>query len=419
MHDFKYKNGELYCENVRVSDIAKEVGTPAYIYSHKTFVEHIDKIQQAFKKVNPLICYSMKANSNLAIIKSVVSCGAGLDIVSGGELFRAKKVGCEPSKIVFAGVGKSAEEIEDAIRYGILFFNVESLPELELIDKISGKLGKKTCVSLRVNPDVDAQTHHHITTGKAESKFGIDLAAARAIFARHKDFTALRFSAIHVHIGSQILSSEPFVKAFTKVLAFIDEIEKKNGIKIEYLNLGGGLAAVYSDETPQTAAQYAKKILPLFRGRKFRLVFEPGRFVSANGGILVGKVHYIKQTSVKNFAIVDAAMNDLIRPALYEAHHEVYPLRRESKRKKWVYDVVGPVCESGDVLARDRYLQELVTGDYIAIMTAGAYGFVMASTYNSRPRPCEVLVKGSRYEVVRKRETLQTLIQGETIPDFV
>lgn len=419
MHDFKYKDGDLYCENVRVSDIVEKVGTPAYIYSHKTFVEHIDKIHKAFQKVKPLVCYSMKANSNLAILRAVVNHGAGLDIVSGGELFRAKKAGCPPEKIVFAGVGKSAEEIEAAIRYGILFFNVESLPELELINAISAKLRKKTRVSLRINPDVDANTHHHITTGKAESKFGIDLDTARAVFASHENYASLIFCAIHVHIGSQITSGEPFVKAFTKVLAFIDEVEKKHGLRIEYLNLGGGLAAVYRDETPMTAAQYAKHILPLFRGRRFRLVFEPGRFVSANGGILVGRVHYVKQTSVKNFAIVDAAMNDLIRPSLYDAHHEVCPLKRDSKRKKWVYDVVGPVCESGDVLARDRYLQEVQGGDYLALMTAGAYGFVMSSNYNSRPRPCEVLVKGNKFEVVRKRETCQTLIQGEKIPNWV
>ncbi len=418
MHDFKYVGQELYCEKVRVRDIVEKVGTPAYIYSYKTFTDHIVKIQKAFQSVNPLICYSMKANSSLAILDAVVKKGAGLDIVSGGELYRAQRVGCHPQKIVFAGVGKSSEEIESALRYGILFFNVESEPELKLINHIAAKMNKKARVSLRINPDVDAHTHDHITTGKAESKFGIDLGTAKAIFSRQRQYPAIHFCAIHVHIGSQIVSGDPFVKAFKKVLKFIDEIEKTHHVRIEYLNLGGGLAAVYKNEKPQTAEDYARKILPLFKGRKFRLVFEPGRFVSANGGILVGKVLYVKQTNVKNFAIVDTAMNDLIRPTLYEAHHEVLPLLQKPKAKKWVYDVVGPVCESGDVLARDRHLQEMITGDYVAFMTAGAYGFVMASNYNSRNRPCEVLVKGNRFEVVRKRETYPQLIAGETIPKF-
>lgn len=418
MHDFKYIGHELYCEKVRVRDIVEKVGSPAYIYSYKTFTDHIAKIQKAFQSVNPLICYSMKANSSLAILDAVVKKGAGLDIVSGGELYRAQRVGCHPQKIVFAGVGKSAEEIEAALRYGILFFNVESEPELKLIHRIAESMKKRARVSLRINPDVDAHTHDHITTGKAESKFGIDLATAKGIFSRQKQYSAIDFCAIHVHIGSQIVSGDPFVKAFKKVLKFIDDIEKTYRLKIEYLNLGGGLAAVYKNEKPQTAEDYARKILPLFKGRKFRLVFEPGRFVSANGGILAGKVLYVKQTNVKNFAITDTAMNDLIRPTLYEAHHEVLPLTENPKARKWIYDVVGPVCESGDVLARDRHLQELNAGDYVAFMTAGAYGFVMASNYNSRLKPCEVLVKGSRFEVVRKRETYPQIIAGETIPNF-
>ncbi|HTL47856.1 MAG TPA: diaminopimelate decarboxylase, partial [Verrucomicrobiae bacterium] len=298
MHDFRYEGNELYCENVKVADIVKKTGTPAYIYSYKTFTDHITKIQKAFASVKPLICYSMKANSNLAILKAVIKKGAGLDIVSGGELARAKRVGCAPEKIVFAGVGKSPEEIEAALAYGILFFNVESAPELDLINAIARKMKKTARVSLRVNPDVDAHTHHHITTGKAESKFGIDMETARGILARNKQYANISFCAIHVHIGSQILSPEPFFLAFKKVLKFVDQVEKSYKLKIDYLNLGGGLGAVYRDEKPQTAEQYAKKILPLFKGRKFRLVFEPGRFVSANGGILVGKVLYIKQTNV-------------------------------------------------------------------------------------------------------------------------
>lgn len=418
MHDFYYVKNELYCEKVRLADIAKKVGTPVYVYSHKTFVEHIQKIQTAFKSVKPLICYSMKANSNLAIIKTVMSEGAGLDIVSVGELYRAKKIGCPASKIVFAGVGKTQDEIEEAIRYGILLFNVESIPELEMINRSAAKFHKKVNVSLRVNPGVDPHTHHHIATGKAESKFGMDLATALKLFKSKKQYPSLDLCAIHVHIGSQITIGKPFVEAFQKVLKFVDEIEKL-GVKLKFLNLGGGLGVIYDNEKPQTAQEFASKILPLFKGRMFQLIFEPGRFVSGNGGILVGKVVYIKQTNVKNFAILDTAMNDLIRPALYDAYHAVWPLVKNVKAAQWIYDVVGPVCESGDVLARDRQVQELHAGDYVALMTTGAYGYVMSSNYNSRPRACEVLVKGREFAVIKKRESLQDLTRGESIPAFV
>ncbi len=418
MHDFKYKGKELYCEGVAVKDIVKKVGTPVYIYSHKTFVEHIKKIQDAFKSVKPLICYSMKANSNIAILKSVIKQCAGLYIVSGGELFRAKKVGCKPKNIVFAGVGKTRTEIEDAIKYGILLFNVESLPELELINQVARKLKKKARVSLRINPNVDPRTHDYIATGKKESKFGIDLEAAEAIFKANAKYRNVSMCAIHVHIGSQIVTGEPFVEAFKKVLKFIDEIKKFN-VKIDYLNLGGGLGVIYSNETPQTAAQFAKKILPLFKGRKIQLVFEPGRFVAANGGILAAEVQYIKRTKVKNFAITDAGMNDLIRPTLYEAYHEIWPITKKKNSEKEIYDVVGPICESGDFFAKDRYLPKLASDDLIAVMSSGAYGFVMSSNYNSKPRACEILVKGSKFAVVRKREQFQNLIAGESIPALI
>lgn len=418
MHDFTYKNNQLYCEKVKVSEIVQKTGTPVYIYSHKTLVEHIEKIKRAFKSVNPLICYSMKANSNLAVLKAVISRGAGLDIVSGGELHRAKRVGCDPQKIVFAGVGKTSEEIEEAIRCGILLFNVESTPELERINHVAGRLKKKVNASLRVNPGVDPRTHHHIATGKAESKFGMDLETATALFQERHQYPSVDLCAVHVHIGSQITVGEPFVEAFQKVLRFIDSIEK-TGVKIKYLNLGGGLGVIYDEESPQTAEEFARKILPLFKGRSFRLILEPGRFVAANAGILAAQVIYIKQTNVKNFAIVDAAMNDLIRPSLYDAYHQVWPLVKNEKAVKWVYDVVGPVCESGDVLAKDRHLQELKSGDRVAVMTAGAYGYVMSSNYNSRPRAAEVMVQGSQFAVVKKRETLQDLFAGESLPAFI
>jgi diaminopimelate decarboxylase len=418
MHDFYYIGHELYCEKVRVRDIVDQVGTPAYIYSHKTFVEHLRKIQKAFRSVKPLICYSVKANSNLAILKALVNEGAGLDIVSGGELYRALRVGCEPKKIVYAGVGKTDREIEDSLRCGILLFNVESPLELEELQRIAKRIKKTATVSLRVNPEIDPKTHYHIATGKPESKFGLDLETAERLFLRAADFPSLSFCGLHVHIGSQIVTGRPFVEAFRKVLAFVDRLQKRN-IDIQFLNLGGGLGVIYSTETPQTADQFARNILPLFKKRKFQLIFEPGRFIAANSGILVGRVLYIKQTKVKNFAIMDTGMNDLIRPALYGAHHEIWPLEKRIKGKKWMYDVVGPICESGDFLAKDRYIQELKAGDYLALMTAGAYGFVMASNYNSRPLACEVLVKGKQFEVVRKRQTVHHLVEGETVPAFL
>lgn len=414
MHDFSYQGKHLTCEKVKVADIVKKTGTPVYIYSRKTFVDHIRKIQKAFRTARPVICYSMKANSNLSVLKAVVKQGAGLDIVSEGELFRARKVGCDPKKIVFAGVGKNEGEIEAAIRAGILLFNVESVPELEKIEEVASRLKKKTNVSLRVNPDVDPHTHAHIATGKSESKFGMDFSEAKKIVSAREKYPHLSFCAIHVHIGSQIVTGDPFVEAFKKVLVFLDEL-KAIGVEIRYLNLGGGLGVIYSDETPQTAEEYAQKILPLFKGRKLQLIFEPGRFVAANGGILVGKVLYIKKTKIKNFAILDAAMNDLIRPSLYDAYHDIGPVLQPEELSKEVYDVVGPICESGDFFAKGRSIPRLSPGDLVAVMSAGAYGFVMSSNYNSRPRACEVLVSGNKFSIVRKRETFQSLISGETI----
>ncbi len=417
MHHFHYRRNALYCEKVRVADVLEAVGTPAYIYSEQTIREHVRKLQNAFRSIRPLFCYSVKANSNLAVLKTVVREGAGLDIVSGGELHRAKCVECPPEKIVFAGVGKTAEEIADAIRYGILFFNVESEQELAAIDRIAAKMRKVVRVSLRVNPDVDPRTHRYIATGKKESKFGLDLESAEALFKKRRHYPSVSLCGIHVHIGSQIVSGEPFVEAFRKVLEFIDVLGK-GGVKIEALNLGGGLGVIYCNEHPQTAEQFAKKILPLFKNKKLRLIFEPGRFIVANAGILCAKALYIKTTPTKKFAIVDAAMNDLIRPSLYDAYHAVWPVKREPRSGSAVYDVVGPVCESGDFFAKGRQLQTIKPGTALAIMTAGAYGFAMSSNYNTRPRACEVLVRGDRYELIRKRETYESLTAGEVIPEF-
>lgn len=418
VHDFHYLAGELYCEKVRVRDIVERAGTPVYIYSHRTITEHYRKLARAFRPVRPLICYSMKANSNLAVLKSLVQLGAGLDIVSEGELYRALRVGCGPGKIVYAGVGKTEREIEGSIRAGILLFNVESVPELEAIQRTAERLRKRVRISLRVNPGIDPRTHRYVSTGRAESKFGLDLDTAHALFLRREKYPSLALSGIHVHIGSQIVRGEPFLKAFRKVLIFITSLEKE-GFIIRYLNLGGGLGIIYSDERPQTAESFARELLPLFKGRRFRLIFEPGRFIVGNGGILVTRVLYLKETPVKKFVIVDAGMNDLLRPTLYDSHHELWPLEKDSRRKKWVCDVVGPVCESGDFLAKDRFVQELRPGEYVALLSAGAYGFSMASNYNSRPRPAEVLVKGKKFAVVRKRETFGNLILGEKIPSFL
>jgi len=414
MHDFYYKKGELYCDKARVTKILKKTGTPAYIYSQKTFTEHLAKLQKAFRSAKPLICYSVKANSNLAVLRALVKKGAGLDIVSGGELFRAKKAKCQGKKIVYAGVGKTAEEIRSAIKARILLFNVESMPELGQINAIAKKMRKKVNVSLRINPNVDPHTHEYITTGKAETKFGIDFEKAREIFKSAKNFSHAQVTGVHVHIGSQIENGDPFVEAFRKILEFIDELEQ-DGIKIKFLNLGGGLGAIYSDENPQTADEFARKILPLFKKRKFQLIFEPGRFIAANSGILATKVVYVKETDVKKFAIVDAGMNDFIRPAFYNAFHHIWPVVKNENAHAWVYDVVGPICESGDFFAKNRELLEMKSGDALAIMTTGAYGFTMASNYNSRPRACEVMVKGSSFKIVRKRETYQDLVRGERV----
>ena len=418
MHDFEYKGKDLYCEDVAVKDVAAAVGTPFYLYSHKTLTDHYNKLAKAFKAVKPLICFSMKANSNLAVIKTLVKAGAGLDIVSGGELFRALKVGVDPKKIVYAGVGKTRAEIQDAIKAGILLFNVESPNELVVINEIAGKLKKKVNVSLRINPDVEASTHSYITTGKKESKFGIELNTAEAVFLDRARYHNVDLCGIHVHIGSQITQSEPFVKAFRKVLIFMMQLEK-HGTKIKFLNLGGGLGIIYNDEKPQTADEFAERVLPLLKGSKFQVVFEPGRFICGNAGIFVTRVLYPKKTQAKNFIVVDGGMNDLIRPSLYGAYHEVLAVTKNEILKRIKADVVGPVCETGDFLAKDRNVPDFQTGDLIALMSAGAYGFTMSSNYNSRPRVPEVMVSGTKFEVVRKQESFADLIKGETIPSFI
>ncbi len=417
MHEFKYIGNNLYCEKVRVRNLAEKFGTPLYVYSHKTLIDHFIKLRDAFASIEPLICYSVKANSNLAILKALVDKGAGLDIVSGGELYRALKVGCPARKIVYASVGKTDSEIREGIQQGILFFNVESFPELENINRIARQLNKTVNVAIRINPDIEPKTHRFITTGKLTNKFGIDFKSAEKILIRCCSFPNLNIKGLHIHIGSQITESAPFVAAITKLVNFIAQLKNK-GIEIEYLNIGGGLGIIYDQERPQTAADFAKKVLPLFKKTGLKIILEPGRFISGNAGILVTRVLYIKPTPKSKFVIVDGGMNDLIRPALYEAYHQISPLRvRKSKSEK--VDVVGPICESADFFARGRKMPVPKEGDYLAVMGCGAYGFSMSSNYNSRRRAEEIMVAGDRIFVIRKRESYQDLVRNEELPAFV
>ena len=416
MHYFQYKNNKLHCESVDIQKIAERTGTPFYLYSYKTLIDHFTKIKKAFKSLEPIICFSMKSNSNLSVLKALVCAGAGLDIVSGGELFKAKKINAAPERIVYASVGKTPFEIKNAIDAGILLFNVESVPELVLIDTLCRRMRKLARVAIRVNPDVRANTHKYITTGTKENKFGVDEGTLLRIFENKDKFKHIDITGVHIHIGSQIISSAPFVKAIRKASDLIRFLRKK-GHRIDYLNIGGGLGITYNNEKPQRAKDFAKSIIPIIKDLNVKLILEPGRFISGNSGVLVVKVLYVKRSANKNFIIIDAGMNDLMRPSLYNAFHEILPLRRNTKRSCNVkFDVVGPVCESGDFMAKDRALPPVREGDFLAIMGAGAYGFSMSSNYNARPRVAEIMVVNGRYYTVRRRETYQDLIRGEIIP---
>ena len=416
-HDFHRVNDELYCERVPVSRLAAAVGTPVYIYSYQTMVDHFRKLEEAFRVARPLICFSVKANGNLAILRLLVRSGAGLDIVSGGELYKALRAGCPPSRIVFASVGKRPEEIQEALRKRIFCFNVESVPELEAIDAAARRLKTVARVALRLNPDVEAHTHRYITTGVAESKFGIDPRTTLQLVRRHASFAGVRLTGIHLHIGSQITRPQPFVEAIRRAATIIER-GRRFGAKLEWLNLGGGLGIIYKDERPQTPQQFAGAVLPILRPLRVRLILEPGRFIVGNAGILLTEVLYVKRSRGKRFAVVDAGMNDLVRPALYGAYHEVIPagpaVRASNGQAR--YDVVGPVCESADVLAHDRRLGTIRSGQLLAVMGAGAYGSTMASNYNGRLRPAEVLVRGSKWACIRKRETFADLVRHDLIP---
>ena len=418
MHRFKYRNNNLYCESVRVSDMAEDIGTPFYLYSHGTLIDHYRKIRDAFSSIKPLICFSMKSNSSLSVCRALVRSGAGLDIVSGGELFKARKVKADPEKIVYASVGKTAMEIDNAIKAGILFFNVESIPELIMIEKLCARSGQRARVCVRVNPGVEAHTHHYITTGTKQNKFGIDKDTVIKIFDSKKEFAHLDIIGLHVHIGSQITQSAPFVKAI-KILSGLIRDLRKAGHRIDYLNIGGGLGIIYHKERPQTAKDFAGAVMPFLKKLGVRLILEPGRFICGSSGILVTRVLYVKKTPHKNFIIVDAGMNDFMRPSLYGAYHEIVPLVRSDSRRKAIFDVVGPICESGDFMAKDRRLSLVKEGEFLAVMGTGAYGFSMASNYNARPLGAEVMVINGKYYVTRKRQAYDDLIRGEEVPGIL
>ena len=416
-HDFHMRQGELYCEGVPVARIAQAVGTPVYIYSRRTMVEHVRKLVGAFRALRPLICFSVKANGNLAILRLLVREGAGLDVVSGGELYKALRAGCPAQRIVYASVGKRPDEIRAALREDIFCFNVESAPELESINAIARRQHRRARVALRINPDVSAETHRHVTTGTAETKFGIDRRTARTLLEHHEAFPSIQFIGLHLHIGSQITEARPFVEAIRRAGEILRH-GRRIGVPLEWLNLGGGLGIIYKDERPQTPKAFASRVVPLLRRLRVKLILEPGRFIVGNAGILATEILYIKRARGKSFAVVDAGMNDLLRPALYDAYHEVIPLRtiRTSQDGRMRYDVVGPICETADVLARDRRLGEIESGQLLAVLGAGAYGSTMASNYNGRPRPAEVLVAGTRWALIRRRETMRDLVRHDVVP---
>ncbi len=428
MDHFVYRNGKLTVENVEVEKIAAEVGTPAYIYSKATFIDHFRKIQQAYRELDSMICYSVKACGNINILKFMAEEGCGFDVVSGGELYRVLQAGGDGSKVVYAGVGKTDAEIVEAMRANIAYFNIESEAELENLIQLSVKnvssKNERLKAALRVNPDVDYKTHAFITTGKKETKFGVDIERALKVFAKYGNNSAVNLCAIHVHLGSGGKTIDPYVEAVRKILPLIDEL-RSQGHMIEALDLGGGYGADYESDTVPSAAEYASGIVPLIKDKGIKLILEPGKSICANAGILLSRVLYTKQGGSKKFIIVDAGMNDLIRPSLYDAFHFIWPAQVDSRfvpkeRSRdltmdgvEVVDVVGPICEGADFLAKDRALPPVKRGDILSVFTAGAYGFTMASNYNSRGRTPEVLVDGDKFSVIRRRETYEDLVALE------
>lgn len=428
MHGFSYKNGSLFCEDVNLSTLAAEHGTPLYVYSADTIIDHYKRLDAAMTGVEHEVAYAVKANSNLSVLRLLATHGAGFDIVSGGELFRVIKAGGDPAHCTFAGVGKTRDEIVYALEQGIYSFNVESEEELRYLNQVAGELGVIAPAAVRVNPNVDAQTHKYISTGKSENKFGVDFTAIADLYDRaSKELPNIKLRGLQMHIGSQLTSIAPFIEAVEKVIPLVTALKEKHGI--EFWSIGGGIGIIYKEslesgsvdwwenqpeaERPLTIERYGKELVPLLKNLGLKILLEPGRYIVGNAGVLITKCLYEKKGSAKTFKIVDAGMNDLIRPALYEGHHEIAPLAEPTSNERIKVDVVGPICESGDFFCQDRELPDFNPGDYVALMSAGAYGFVMASNYNSRPLPAEILVEGATATVVRKRQTLDDLIEGE------
>ncbi|MEM7014024.1 MAG: diaminopimelate decarboxylase [Verrucomicrobiota bacterium] len=427
MHSFGYRDGELHCENVSLNSLAKEHGTPLYVYSANTLRDNYQRLDKSLADLDHLICFAVKANSNIAVLDLLAKEGAGFDIVSGGELFRVIQAGGDPKKCTFAGVGKTRSEIEYALKHEILCFNAESEAEVEFLNEIAGELGVKAPIAYRVNPNVDAKTHKYISTGKSENKFGIDFEVVRDAYKRASEMPNIEIRGLQMHIGSQLTSVDPFVEAVEKVAPLAAELKEVYGI--QFFSIGGGIGIIYEDSLASGSADwwknqdaltvqtYADEIVPRLKDLGLKILLEPGRYIAGNAGVMLTEVVYEKRGSAKTFKIVDAGMNDLIRPALYQGHHDIVPVKEPAAAdENEVVDVVGPVCESGDFFGQNRELPSIAEGDVLALMSSGAYGFVMASNYNSRPFPAEILVDGDNANVIRKRQTLDDLMSGEKIP---
>lgn len=410
----KYRDGELFIEEVPLKKLADDYGTPLYIYSKNHFINQYKDFTNAFKGIKHSIFYAMKANFNLSVINTFVQLGSGIDVNSEGELYRALKTGVHPHKIILTGVGKTKNEIKLGILRDLLLIKAESVEEVELIDKIAGELKRTARVAVRVNPDVDPKTHPYISTGLANSKFGVNTKTAWEIYSRRNEFKNIKFTGIDMHIGSQITSFEPFVESVRKLAEMYCEL-KKDGLKLEHFDVGGGIGVKYRDEETFTIDEYAENLLPCFKKLDCEIIFEPGRYLTANGGILLTEVIYNFSNGDKRFIIVDAAMNDLLRPTIYHAYHHIQPVIKDESRDKIVADIVGPICETGDYFAKDREINQTKIGDLLAIMSSGAYGMVMASNYNGRRRPPEILIDDDKIFVTRSRETFDYMLYDEKI----
>lgn len=419
MHHFEYKNGEMFCEEVRLSEIAERFGTPCYVYSRATLMRHFQAFDSPFAGVRHLTCFSVKACSNIALLRLFANLGGGFDVVSGGELFRVIKAGGDPAKTVYSGVGKTEDEIAYALSSGILMFNVESASELEVLSRVAGKMKKTARFALRVNPEVDPKTHPYIATGLREAKFGIDVERSLELYQRAVKMEGIEPVGVDCHIGSQLTQTAPFVEALARLVELIGALRRR-GLPISWLDLGGGLGITYRDERPPLPKEYAEEIMAAVKSLEVSLILEPGRVIVGNAAVLLTRALYVKDTDEKRFVIVDAAMNDCIRPSLYGAFHELKPvLEPGPNAESAAVDVVGPICESGDFLAKNRPLSKIAAGELVAMMSAGAYCASMASNYNSRPRAPEVLVSGKDAHLIRQRETWDDLITRERIPDFL